>query len=36
MPVPIKVDEDLPAEIARLASDAGHDATTVYAQGHTG
>lgn len=36
MPVPVKVDEDLPADIALLVSAAGHDAATVYAQGHTG
>ena len=36
MPVPVKVDEDLPADIASLVSAAGYDATTVYGQGHTG
>ena len=36
MPVPIKVDEDLPADIAGLLRAAGHDAKTVYVQGHTG
>jgi predicted nuclease of predicted toxin-antitoxin system len=36
MPVPVKIDEDLPQEIAVLVDTAGHDATTVYAQGHGG
>jgi len=36
MPVPVKIDEDLPAEIASLVGAAGHDAKTVYVQRHTG
>jgi predicted nuclease of predicted toxin-antitoxin system len=32
----VKVDEDLPSEIADLACAAGYDARTVYAQGHSG
>jgi hypothetical protein len=36
MPVRIKIDEDLPAEIASWLGAAGHDAQTVYLQGHTG
>src|SRR5947209_1165622 len=36
MPVPVKVDEDLPAEIAGVVSTAGHDAKTAYAQGFGG
>jgi hypothetical protein len=36
MSVPIKVDEDLPAEIASLIAAAGHDSKTVYVQGHAG
>ena len=36
MPVPVKVDEDLPADIASLLRAAGHDAMTVHVQGHTG
>jgi len=36
MAVPVKVDEDLPGEIANLVIAAGHDAATVFAQGHTG
>jgi predicted nuclease of predicted toxin-antitoxin system len=36
MLVPVRVDEDLPEDIADLFRAAGHDATTVYAQGHTG
>jgi hypothetical protein len=36
MSVSIKVDEDLSAEIAHRLCAAGHDATTVYLQGHTG
>ena len=36
MPVPVKVDEDLPAEIAGLVDTAGHDAKTVYALGFGG
>jgi hypothetical protein len=36
MPVPVKVDEDLPTEISNLVGAAGHDAKTVYDQGHIG
>lgn len=36
MPVAVKVDEDLPIDIATLLCAAGHDAKTVYAQGHSG
>src|SRR4051812_23395328 len=36
MSLSVKVDEDLPAEIATLLSAAGHDAKSVYAQGHSG
>jgi predicted nuclease of predicted toxin-antitoxin system len=36
MPVSVKIDEDLPAGIADLLTAAGHDAKTVYVQGHTG
>jgi predicted nuclease of predicted toxin-antitoxin system len=36
MAVPVKVDEDLPADIADLLRAAGLDATTVYTQGHAG
>lgn len=36
MPVPVKIDEDLPAEIPNLVDAAGHDAKTVYVQGYTG
>jgi predicted nuclease of predicted toxin-antitoxin system len=36
MSVPIKVDEDLPADIAGLLRAAGYDATTVYSQQYTG
>jgi hypothetical protein len=36
MPVPVKVDEDLPGEISGLLVNAGHDAKTVYGQGFTG
>jgi predicted nuclease of predicted toxin-antitoxin system len=36
MSVPVKVDEDLPADIAELLHVAGHDAKTVYAQEYTG
>jgi hypothetical protein len=36
MSVSIKVDEDLSAEIASRLCVAGHDATTVYQQGHSG
>jgi hypothetical protein len=36
MPVPVKVDEDLPGEISGLVANAGHDAKTVYSQGFTG
>lgn len=31
-----KVDENLPAEVADLLRNAGHDALTVFAQGHSG
>lgn len=36
MPVAIKLDEDLPTEIAVFLRAAGHDCTTVYEQGHCG
>ena len=36
MPVSVKVDEDLPGDIAGLCIAVGHDATTVYLQGHSG
>lgn len=36
MAIPVKVDEDLPAEISDLVRAAGHDATTVFSQGLTG
>lgn len=36
MPLPVKVDEDLPAEVSTLIGAAGHDSKTVYVQGHTG
>ena len=36
MPVPVKLDEDLPGDIATLCLAAGHDAMTVYLQGHSG
>lgn len=36
MPVPVKVDEDLPQDIADLFRVAGYDAATVYEQGFTG
>jgi predicted nuclease of predicted toxin-antitoxin system len=36
MPVQVKVDEDLPGDVASLCQAAGHDATTVYLQGHSG
>ena len=36
MPVSIKVDEDLPAEVANLLRDTGHDAVTVLEQEMTG
>ena len=36
MSVPVKVDEDLPTNIASLLTSDGHDARTVYAQGHSG
>jgi predicted nuclease of predicted toxin-antitoxin system len=36
MSVSIKVDEDLPADIADLLRAAGHDTATVYTQGHSG
>ncbi|MGD9635060.1 MAG: DUF5615 family PIN-like protein [Pirellulales bacterium] len=36
MAISVKVDEDLPKEIADLMSAAGHDASTVYLQGHSG
>ena len=36
MPMRIKVDEDLPAEVADLLQDAGHDARSVVGQGMTG
>src|SRR4051794_7357127 len=36
MAVPVKVDEDLPAEISDLITAAGHDAKTVFVQGDSG
>jgi predicted nuclease of predicted toxin-antitoxin system len=36
MPVAIKVDEDLPAEVADVLRAAGNDAKTVHDQRHTG
>jgi predicted nuclease of predicted toxin-antitoxin system len=36
MPIAVKVDEDLPAEIADLVRTADHDAKIVCDQGHTG
>lgn len=36
MGVAVKVDEDLPTDIAELLRAAGHDAKTVHAQGHSG
>ncbi len=36
MGVAVKVDEDLPTDIAELLRAAGHDASTVHAQGHSG
>jgi predicted nuclease of predicted toxin-antitoxin system len=36
MPVQVKVDEDLPGDIASLCQAAGYDASTVYFQGHSG
>jgi hypothetical protein len=36
MPVSVKVDEDLPIEISILVGAVGHDAKTVYTQGHCG
>ncbi len=36
MATSVKVDEDLPKEIADLLNAAGHDASTVYLQGHSG
>ena len=36
MSVPVKVDEELPGDIASLCRAASHDATTVYLQGHSG
>jgi len=36
MPVRIKVDEDLPTDVADLLRAAGHDAETVYGQGFSG
>ncbi len=36
MAVRVKVDEDLPTDIAHLVRAAGYDADTVYAQGHSG
>ena len=36
MPVSVKVDEDLPGDIASLCIAASHDATTVYLLGHSG
>jgi predicted nuclease of predicted toxin-antitoxin system len=35
-PARLKVDEDLPADIAKLFIASGHDATTVTAQGWSG
>jgi predicted nuclease of predicted toxin-antitoxin system len=36
MPVPVKVDEDLPPAVAQVFSRAGHDAKTVLEQGWRG
>ena len=36
MPVQVKVDEDLPAEISDLVNAAGHASMTVFAQGFSG
>ncbi len=36
MPVPVKLDEDLPNDIAELFHAAGHDAATAYSQGYSG
>jgi predicted nuclease of predicted toxin-antitoxin system len=36
MSMQVKVDEDLPGEIARLCEAAGYPASTVYSQGHSG
>ena len=36
MPPQVKVDEDLPAEVAELCAAAGYPATTVRAQGWSG
>ena len=36
MPVQVKVDEDLPTEVADLVNAAGDEAKTVYAQGFGG
>ena len=36
MPIAVKVDEDLPAEVADLMRRAGHDARTVVQEGLTG
>lgn len=36
MSLSVKVDEDLPSEIADLVCAAGHAADTVYAEGHSG
>jgi predicted nuclease of predicted toxin-antitoxin system len=36
MPALVKVDEDLPGEVATILGAAGHDARTVYEQGHSG
>ncbi len=36
MPIVVKVDEDLPADIAGIFRAAGHETKTVYEQGHVG
>lgn len=36
VPLPFKIDENLPVECAELFVAAGHDATTVLGQGHGG
>ena len=36
MPVPIKVDEDLPEEVASVFATAGYETVTVHAQGWSG
>jgi predicted nuclease of predicted toxin-antitoxin system len=36
MPVPVKVDEDLPIEVSRLVGAAGHDSKTACEQGYNG